>query len=142
MPDVGRVFKEESTRLARKEVKTAVNPLNTQIRELRKGMSGLKSRLAEIEKLVTKLQPTTQSQPIRTDEAGTSIRVSPGLIKKLRKRLKLSQEKMGKLIGVGAITVLNWEQGKTRPKPTSKEAIAELRTMSITDVNAILEGLS
>ena len=63
------------------------------------------------------------------------------LIKKFRKRLKLSQEKMGRLLGVSAITVLYWEQGKTS-KLTNKEAIAELRTMSIRDVNVMIEGLS
>ena len=62
------------------------------------------------------------------------------MIKKFRKRLKLSQEKMGRLLGVSAITVLYWEQGKTS-KLTNKEAIAELRTMSIRDVNVMIEGL-
>ena len=143
MPDVGRVFKEESTRLARKEVRTAVNPILGQLRELRKGILELSSRVARIEKNITRLQKAEQRESSTPKaEPGKDIRVSPTSVKKLRKRLKLSQEKMGKLLGVSGVTILNWEQAKSRPRPANKDAIAELRDVGVRDVNLLLEGLS
>ena len=143
MPDVGRVFKEESTRLARKEVRTAVSPVKTQIRHLRRGIADLKTQLARLEKSIIQVAKKSDDNSLSTDDAdNVSIRVSPASIKKHRIRLQLSQAQMAKLLGVSSITILNWEQGKSKPRAGSKEAIAELRTMGIKDVKIMLDGLA
>ena len=144
MPDIGRVFKEETSRLARKEVRSAVNPLQGQVKQLRRGMAELKGQIAKMERMISRLskeaskQQTADAEP----EEGATFRVSPASIKKHRQRLRLSQAQMGKLLDVSAITILNWEQGKSRPRDANKAAIAELRGMGLRDVGLLLEGLS
>ena len=140
MPDVGRVFKEESARLARKEVRTAVNPLKTQVRNLRRSVATLTTQMARMERTIKQLA-RQRTETSLAEEESANVRVSPTSIKKHRIRLRLSQAQMGKLLGVSAITILNWEQGKSKPRAANKEAIAELRTMGIRDIQVMLDGL-
>ena len=140
MPDVGRVFKEESARLARKEVRTAVNPLKTQVRNLRRSVATLTTQMARMERTIKQLA-RQRTETSLAEEESANVRVSPTSIKKHRTRLRLSQAQMGKLLGVSAITILNWEQGKSNPRAANKEAIAELRTMGIRDIQVMLDGL-
>lgn len=50
--------------------------------------------------------------------------MNPEEIKALRKKLKLSQEGMGHLIGVSFTTINRWEKGKRKPIPL---ALAKLK---------------
>lgn len=45
-------------------------------------------------------------------------------IKKLRKSLKLSQEKFAALLGVTRLTVVNWENGAYNPSPLAVEKLS------------------
>ena len=46
-----------------------------------------------------------------------------------RRRLGLSAEDYGKLVGVSGLTIYNWEHGKTRPRPAQFAAFAALRNI-------------
>ena len=50
MPDVGQVLKAEITRLARKEVKRAADPLHASIVSLKQRVSDLRKRAARLER--------------------------------------------------------------------------------------------
>ena len=47
-------------------------------------------------------------------------------IKKLRRKLKLSQDKFAAKIGVAPFTVRRWESGATSPSPMARRVIKEL----------------
>ena len=58
-----------------------------------------------------------------------------------RRRLGLSAADFGRLLGVSAQSIYNWEEGKARPLARHMPAIAGLRTLSKTQAAAHLESL-
>jgi len=46
--------------------------------------------------------------------------ITNGIVKKIRKKLKISQSVFASLLGVETRTISNWEQGLRRPSGTSK----------------------
>ena len=60
----------------------------------------------------------------------TGLRFSTRSVKAQRRRLGLSAEDYGKLIGVSSLTVYNWEHGRTRPRAAQFEALARVRGIS------------
>jgi DNA-binding transcriptional regulator YiaG len=73
------------------------------------------------------------------DEAASS-RISPNLIKKLRKKLNLTQAELATLVGVTPGAVAFWEQGRSRPRESYKRALVSLRHLGRRDVAAMLAG--
>ena len=65
-------------------------------------------------------------------------RLSPGLIKKLRKKLGLTQAQLAALLDASPTTVAFWEQGRTRPKADTKAQIVALRKLGRRDVKQLL----
>jgi len=60
---------------------------------------------------------------------GMAPAVSPDLLKRLRKRLNLTQTELARLVGVSTATVTSWETGKSEPARDRRKAIADLRRM-------------
>jgi len=67
-----------------------------------------------------------------------AARISAGLIRKLRKRLGLSQDQLALLVGVTSTAVAFWENGRTRPGGGKKAAIVALRKLGRREVKDIL----
>ncbi|MFC1806013.1 helix-turn-helix domain-containing protein [Planctomycetota bacterium] len=101
--------------------------LSKEVAALSKG-SAAEERKAELPKL--------KADPAEVEKA----RLSPGLIKKLRKRLAISQAELAELIDVSTTTVAFWEQGRNRPTEESKAAIVALRKLGRRDVKRMLEA--
>ena len=143
MPDLGKALREEMSRVAGRELRAALSPLNEQIRSLEREMSALRSQVGGMQGTAAKpsgKSPGNAKAAAKTERA--AVRITPASIKKHRKRLRLSQAQMGKLLGVSAITILNWEQGKSKPRAANREAIAELRGMGLKDAELTLAGLT
>lgn len=68
-------------------------------------------------------------EPVRPGQDGHALRFSPDWVAKHRAKLELSAADYAELVGVSAITIYNWESGKTRPRPKQLEALAEVRKM-------------
>lgn len=49
--------------------------------------------------------------------------MTPAEIKALRKRLDISQAKLGKRLGVRQATVADWERGKHPPSPMAEKLL-------------------
>lgn len=62
-------------------------------------------------------------------------RWKPSILKTLRRNFALRQDELAKLLGVSVGTVSGWETGRTRPKETNLQAIAEIRDMSAAAIN-------
>jgi len=142
MGKIETVMKAEVARLARKEVRAAVAPLAGETRRLRKRVSELTQAVGELRRQarqgarLAKMQP--QATAAGTPAAGQS-RLSGGLIKKLRRRLGVSQSQLAALVGVSTVAIQFWESGRTRPNEENRAAVIALRNCGRRDVRALLE---
>ena len=124
MADIKNVLYDEIRRLARKEVKLAVAPLQAKIVELRKTISALSK------KVKCASADTSKDSDENTDgKKSKSFRFKAAAIKKLRAKFDMSQAEFAKLVGVSTLTVSCWELGKTSPRAGAKERLAQLRSM-------------
>ena len=51
---------------------------------------------------------------------------TPKQTKKFRKELNLTQTKFGEMVGVGKITVFQWERGERTPSKTAKILLSRI----------------
>ena len=130
MPDIKAVLSEEIRRLAKKEVKAAVLPLNKIIAEQRHAISELKKRIAELEKSCAgnqAVEAPAEAALLAADEK--KLRLNSAGIARIRSKLKLTQSEFAKLLGVSAHSVFVWEKGDVSPRQDTKAAICALRTI-------------
>ena len=131
MPDIKAVLSEEIRRLAKKEVKAAVLPLNKIISEQRHAISELKKRIAELEKSCAASKKVAAADAAVSTPAADDkkLRLNAAGIVRVRTKLKLTQNEFAKLLGVSLHTVSFWELGKVAPRAGAKAAICALRTI-------------
>lgn len=140
MGKIEETLKREITRLARRELKKELAPLAKNIRKLRRNTLELKKSVTYVQKSGaykapaqgTALAPTPSAKEIR------SSRLSPTLIRKLRKRLGVTQSELGTLVGASLSTVTFWEQGRFKPRPEKRAALIALRNLGRRDVAILL----
>lgn len=142
MPNLSSVLKSEITRLARKEIRSAVDPL-------RKANAGYRREIAELKRQVASLQrdlkaasraPKGTAPAEEAPKAGT--RFVPKGLKSLRARLGLSAADFGLLVGASGQSVYNWEAGKTVPRASQRAALAAVRGMGKREAAKRLEALA
>jgi len=130
-------IRAEVQRLARKEVRAQIEPLARQMRELRR-------EIARVAKGGAAEAPAGEPAPpveLKADPKEVAkARFSAGLVKKLRKRLAITQNELATILNVSPTTVAFWEQGRNRPTDSSKEALVALRGMGRRDVKRILKA--
>lgn len=142
MGKIESVVKAEVARLARREVRAVLAPLKGETRRLKTRVSELAGTVGELRRQVRESVRLTRIHP-RTTEAGApapgTSRLSAGLIKKLRKRLGISQAQLATLVGVSAVAIQFWESGRTRPNEENRTAVVALRKLGRRDVKLLLE---
>ncbi len=134
-------IRDEISRLARREIRKAVGPLLKERARLKGQIADLKKAVQDVEKSVAPLvrdRKASRSKLRATDEEAQAARLSPGLIRKLRKRLGLSQEELGLLADVTRGAVVGWEMGRSRPSAASRSAIVALRKLGKREVQDLL----
>lgn len=144
MANIASVLKEEITRIVRKEVRRETEALQARGVLLRKELAGLKRQLAALEKQQrAPAAKASRSGVAAAADAPPSRRFSAARLVAQRKRLGLSAEAFGQLLGVSNQSVYKWEAGKARPRATQLEAIAAVRGLSkrqAADKLAALQG--
>jgi len=141
MPNLSTVLKSEITRLARKEIKSAVDPL-------RKANAGYRREIAELKRQVAQLQreakAASKAPKTRADSSaelpGRTRFVAKGL-KSLRARLGLSAADFGRLVGASGQSIYNWETGKAVPRASQQASLAAVRGLGKRDAAKRLEAL-
>jgi len=63
------------------------------------------------------------------------------VIQKLRRRLKLTQGELAKLVGVSVVAVGSWEAGRSRPQGSRRAALVALRKLGRREVVRLLAGI-
>ncbi len=139
MGKLEETIRSEIRRLARKEIRAQCDPLARQVRELKRQVARLaKAGSAGAAPTAAKAAPPIE---LTADPGEVAKARSPaGLIKKLRKRLAVTQAELATLIDVSPTTVAFWEQGRNRPVDSSKVALVALRKLGRRDVKRLLRA--
>ena len=129
MPNIGALLKQEIVRLSRREVRKAVQAATHASARHRGSIAALKRRVAGLEGQVAALQRRVAAQPQAAPDAAsaTNVRFRASGLKSHRKRLGLSAADYGRLAGVSAQSVYNWELGHATPRPGQVQTLAALR---------------
>jgi DNA-binding XRE family transcriptional regulator len=141
MPNLSQILKEEMGRLAKREIKRQVGPLQGQLVELRRTARDQRRRIERLEKELARKVDRGRAIAPRSVTEDDDVRVHRGSVRKHRVRLGISQREMAMLLDVSPLTVSNWETEKTSPSGKNKLAFAELRTLGVRDVRDRLERL-
>ena len=141
MGKMEQTLKIEITRLAKKQVRATCLPLARDVRRLKRTVSALRKTVAVLARLGAELQAERQAQRAKLAVAPEEVkaaRLSPGLIKKLRARLGITQGELAALVGVSTSAVGSWEYGKAKPEGHNRESLVALRKLGIREVRRIL----
>lgn len=148
MPNIGSVLKSEITRLSRKVVKEHVGPVHSATTAHRRQLAALKRQIASLERQVARLSredgKSSAASDASADESGgnLALRFQARGLKPLRDRLGLSAADFGRLVGVSAQSVYNWEAGKAKPRRSQIAALAPLRSLGKREAQARLEQMA
>ncbi len=134
-------LKREIARLTRKELRTSVNPLSRNVRELKRMVSQLAKMVDKLHKAAeceTNRRVSEKNQLQVADDEVKRARISANVIKNLRKKLDISQEKLAILLDVSPGAVAFWEQKRAKPRGANKGALVALRKLGRRDVKKML----
>ncbi|MFW6162196.1 MAG: helix-turn-helix domain-containing protein [Planctomycetota bacterium] len=137
MGKMEQTLRSEIQRLARKEIRSELASLTKEIKALKREVARL--RKAGPAESKAKAAPAPVELTASPEEVAKA-RFSAGLIKKLRKRLDLTQAQMASLMDVSPTTVAFWEQGRNRPTDASKASLVALRKLGRRDIKRMLEA--
>jgi DNA-binding transcriptional regulator YiaG len=149
MPNIASVLKQEITRLAAKQVRMAVSPLNARrswrsrrlcatLRGARgatggRGAAILKAEQDRSKKLVIGALPAKE----------LAIRITAKGMRSLRKKQRLSQAEFARLVGVSMPTVWQWEKktGALKVRDETKKAIFAIRDLGAREAQRRLDDM-
>ena len=130
MPELIGVLREEIRKQARKELRASLEKTKKLVALHRREIAQLKKSLAEAQKRVAFLEGCERKRIADAKSGGDeNLRFSAKSVRTHRNRLGFSAAEYGKLVGVSAQTIYQWERGKTRPKKPQLAALSELRTI-------------
>ncbi|MET4727949.1 transcriptional regulator with XRE-family HTH domain [Lysobacter enzymogenes] len=138
MPNIATILKAEVARLTRKELKLQIEPLRKQVGAQRKMIAALRADVAKIQKGIASGSRKAVAVQRAEDAPATRSRFSASGLKKLRKKLGLTMEAFGILLGVSAQAIYMWERGQNRPRAESVQKIAIARGMTKRQVQDLL----
>ena len=143
MANLASVLKSEIARVARREQRGETLGLKKAVAGHRAELAALKRRLLELERQLRALGKAGAKTAGSADaeRSGRAIRFSAKGLASQRRRLALSAQDCGRLVGASGQSVYNWEQGKARPQARHLPAIAALRTLGKREAAARLAAL-
>lgn len=143
MPNIGSVLREEISRLSRREVRKLTNATKTATTLHRRHIAALNRRVRQLERELAALRRkgTSSAQVPAKASKSTPLRFVAKGLRSHRRRLGLSANEFGKLIGVSANSVYAWESGSTAPRKEQVAKIAALRAVGKREAAQKLAGL-
>ena len=141
MPNIANILKLEISRIARKEVRGETQSLKKAAAAHRTEIAALKKRAKELEDLVKRLGAAKpRAAPAAEVVPVAGGRFSAKGLAAQRRRLGLSAENCGLLVGVSGQSIYNWEQGTTVPFARHVPAIAALKSLSVRQAAELVEA--
>lgn len=141
MPNFTSILRSEITRLARKEIKAAVEPLRKANGAHRRDIAELRRQLASLQRETKSLARHARVERKDASETSTSRFTAKGL-KSLRARLGLSASDFGRLVSASGQSIYNWETGKASPRAAQQAAIAAVRGLGKREAARRLEAIA
>ena len=141
MPNFSSVLKAEITRLARKEIKSALDPLRKTNSAHRREIAELKRQLTSLQRELKALGKPTREKVGVPSQAKVGRFSAEGL-KALRARFGLSAHGLGQLVGASGQSVYNWEAGSSVPRENLRIALASLRGIGKREALKRLEAMA
>jgi DNA-binding transcriptional regulator YiaG len=132
MPNIGAVLKHEIARLSRREIRAQVQTTKKASAQYRRDIAALKRDFGALKRQVALLHRTALGRQTEIQGASTTkkVRFVPKGLRSQRDRVGLSAEDYGRLVGVSAQSIYNWERGHTTPRQEQLRAIVALRGIS------------
>ncbi len=127
MPNLSTILKGEITRLARKEIKAACEPIRKANAGYRKEIAELKRHVALLDRDLKAASKPDKAQTMDGEASSGNTRFSAKGLKSLRAKLGLSAADFGLLIGASGQSIYNWETGKSVPRAAQQAALASVR---------------
>lgn len=143
MPNIGALLKQEISRLARRELRGQVKGMKKASAQYRRDIAALKRKVAKLEHQVSLLQGKVLNYAAIPSDSSTGKRVRfvPKALRSQRERLGLSAADYGRLAGVSAKSVYDWEHEAARPRGEQLATLAALRGIGKREARARLEQL-
>ena len=126
------VLKAEISRLARKEAKQVVAPVQKASATYRRLIASLRKQVAALQMEVAMLKkaiPAPEKALVVKSEPEGRFWITGQGVRSMRKRTGLTQEKFGNLVGVSVPTVVNWEKAKGKVEIRRKETMARIQSL-------------
>lgn len=146
MPNIAAVFKQEISRLSRKEIRQQMQGLRKAATQSRRDIARLKrdaSRLqGELTRLARQVGNGAAPRVAEGEDEAEGVRFTAKGVRSHRARLGVSAADFGRLIGVTGHTIYKWEHGAARPRKRQLAALAALRTIGKREASARLDKLS
>ena len=140
MPNIATALRDEIKRLSRQQSRTQIGPTKKATAVHRRDIALLKRQVVLLERQVKSLL-RRQASVSSVAQAGVPEPKARFVAKGLRShrdRLGLSAESLGKVLGVSAQSVYNWESGKARPRQDQVAKLSQLRKVGKRQVMAFL----
>ena len=144
MSNIGTVLREEISRLSRKEIRSQVDSTKKLTAQHRRDIAALKRHVADLERQVTLLlrRSSGTRTEVSPEASAKPIRFSAMRLQSQRNRLGLSAIDFGRLLGVSAQTIYNWEHEVARPRPEQLGKLAALRGIGKREAGERLKQLA
>lgn len=142
MSNFGSVLKGEMARVARKEIKGAVDPMRKANAQHRREIAELKRQVSVLQKSLRMLSKPSPASPPAIEGVDAKTRFVPKGLKSLRARLGLSAADLGLLVGASAQSIYNWETGKAVPRQAQQAKLAAVRGLGKREAARRLEALA
>lgn len=142
MPNLSSIIKSEITRLARKEIRSTVEPIRKANTAHRREIAELKRQIALLQRGLTASLKKSKGGSEVVRESGRNTRFVPKGLKSLRARLGLSASDFGLLVGASGQSVYNWEAGKSVPREAQQAALTAVRSLGKREAAKRIENLT
>ena len=143
MPNIAAVLRKEIVRLSRREVRSQTQTTKKASAQYRHDIAVLKREVELLKRQVSLFKrDELRKSASNGDSPGKKVRFVAKGLRSQRSRLGLSAEDYGKLVGVSAQSIYNWERGHNTPRAEQLSAIATLRGMSKRLAGARLEQIA
>ena len=132
MPNIMSALKSEISRLARKEAKQVVVPVQRASANYRGLIAGLRKQVDALQKEMAALRraaPKAEKVLATAQEPQGRFWITGKGVRAMRKRLGLTQVQFGKLAGISVPTVIKWEGSQGKVEIRRKATMARLQEL-------------
>ena len=143
MSDLAKTIKDEMARIARKTIRSETSQTKKASTQHRRDIADLKRKISTLTREVAFLRKQEKKRAVVKPSADLAkgARFSPVWVKENRKKLGLSAADYSKLVGVSAITIYGWEQGRSKPRQAQLASPVAVRKLGVREARKLLEDM-